>query len=179
MTLTIPFGNYQPTWPERGILRKDLPSQIVIQNLKAIFQLSFEASSGLGFGALTDDIISTTINTSTIEDALVLLHEYFGIRFPSCDSTIHYILQHQNLFDTILYACISTQEYFGERAQISLELYRDPEIKDEYLTIYVRQSAYESDLIDQIDRLSEKLEEKLADENSWFLITTDFHPPLE
>jgi len=178
---TIPFGNYQPTWTEREVqVKENIPSRIFMRGLvKSVLQYSIAVSSVSGYGYDPEDVVSNTINTSTIETAFLILHEYFNIRFPSCDSTINYILQHQDIYYIILYACISTEECFGERAQISLELYRDPEIKDEYLTIYVRQNAYESNLIDTIDKLSKKFEEVLGEEENWFLITTDFNPPME
>lgn len=167
MTLSqaIPSSDYQTTWIGRNFLeRKDPSSPGSIKELiKAIFQLSFETLNIPEFGFTTEDIVSTSINTSTIESALKLLHEYFNIRFPLCDVTIEYILQHQNIYDIIIYACIATEECFRERAQVSLELYRDPEIKDEYLTIYVRQITYEPNLIDEIDKLSEKFEEVLRE----------------
>lgn len=65
-----------------------------------------------------------------------------------------------------------------EGAQLSLELYRDPEIQDEHLVLYIRQSQYQDDLMDRIDAARESLARELkGDFSGWIHITTDFRHP--
>jgi hypothetical protein len=77
-----------------------------------------------------------------------------------------------------LYTCYRTEEIFGHNSQISLELYHDPEIHDEYLTIFVRQEEYEPDIIDKIDAICREYEQGLAGIDGYLLVNTDFQPPM-
>jgi hypothetical protein len=59
-----------------------------------------------------------------------------------------------------------------------LELYRDPEIDDEYLTLYVRQRRYDADkLLEEIEDLRAGSQAALRETSGWLLVTTDFRPP--
>ena len=66
---------------------------------------------------------------------------------------------------------------FGGSAQLSLELYQDPEVEDSYLTLYVRQEPYDADILDQIEDVSRLFDAELATLSGWLLITTDFGAP--
>jgi hypothetical protein len=66
----------------------------------------------------------------------------------------------------------------GDESQLSLELYRDPEIEDDHLVIYIRQEHYRDDLMDRIDKVREALAGELSDNLSgWIHVTTDFGRP--
>ena len=65
----------------------------------------------------------------------------------------------------------------GRRAQLSLELYRDPEVSDAYLTLYARQEDYEPGLMDELEEVSKQLDEHLEGTSGFLLLTTDFQPP--
>jgi hypothetical protein len=66
----------------------------------------------------------------------------------------------------------------GDAAQLSLELYRDPEIDDEHLVIYIRQELYQDNLIDRIDEAyNALLTEANYGTSGWIHVTTDFRPP--
>jgi hypothetical protein len=64
------------------------------------------------------------------------------------------------------------------QSQIALKIYSDPEVTDEYLTLYIRQSQYSETILKSIADLRAEYEEDLTDSSGWFLVTTDFHPPL-
>ncbi|EHQ36153.1 hypothetical protein [Methanoplanus limicola] len=68
---------------------------------------------------------------------------------------------------------------FGKNSQVSVELYRDPEIYDRYIAIYVRQYSYDDDIMDRIDRICNEYEKYIADTGGWMIITTDFKPPAD
>jgi hypothetical protein len=61
--------------------------------------------------------------------------------------------------------------------QFSLELYRDPEIDDSYLTLYVRRTSYEPGILDSIDEINLECELLLAGIRGWLITTTDFRMP--
>jgi hypothetical protein len=56
-------------------------------------------------------------------------------------------------------------------------MYRDPEIDDRYLTLYVRLEKYDSGVPERIDAVRRQFEQKLEQVSGDFLLTTDFRPP--
>jgi hypothetical protein len=65
----------------------------------------------------------------------------------------------------------------GSSSQLSLEVYRDPEIQDEYLTLYIRQSQYDESISKLIDEITVECQEYFSDSERWLIVTTDFRPP--
>ena len=66
-----------------------------------------------------------------------------------------YLLHHSDTADVVETICKAASERFEEHTQLSLEVYRDPEIRDEYLTLYVRQENYDDEqLFNTIDEVS-------------------------
>ncbi len=47
------------------------------------------------------------------------------------------------------------------------------------ITIYVRQTQYDPDIIEKIDAICREYEPALEGQNGWILVTTDFSPPRE
>ena len=89
-----------------------------------------------------------------------------------------YLLRFPDIVGVARSAAIAASRRLGAKAQLSLELYRDPEIADEYLTIYVRQERYDDSILETIDEISATHEEALAAKSGWLLVTTDFGPPI-
>jgi len=58
--------------------------------------------------------------------------------------------------------------------QLSLELYRDLEINDHYLTLYVRQQSYGNDIIERLEQISDEFSSSLEQGSGYLLLTTDF-----
>ena len=112
-----------------------------------------------------------------IEQSLLTLREYLGFSIPNPGKVASYIRQNIGLYDVVLYACMLTKETFGNTAQFTLELYSDPEIDDKYLTLCIRQSHYDADIMEKIDSICSMYEKALTDQTGWFIVTTDFRPP--
>ncbi|MDD5309205.1 MAG: hypothetical protein PHU25_17975 [Deltaproteobacteria bacterium] len=66
------------------------------------------------------------------------------MRIPQPDEIRVYLALFPDPADLAADLCAAAAQRFGDRAQVSLELYRSREFDDEYLTIYVRQERYES-----------------------------------
>ena len=66
------------------------------------------------------------------------------------------------------------REEFGKDAQLTLRLYRDPEIDDRYLSLNVRLVGYDDRTMERIDRVSEPFDEQLCNASGYLLVTTDF-----
>lgn len=89
----------------------------------------------------------------------------------------NYLIQHLDLTELILPVCKTAMARFKSRAKFYLEVYRDPEVDDEYLALYVRQKVYDNDALKVIREISrEALYRGLEGKKGWFTITTDFKP---
>lgn len=88
-----------------------------------------------------------------------------------------YLSQHPDLASRLPSLCSEARGEFPPPTELSLELYRDPEIDDRYLALYVRQESYEEDLLDRIEQARAAYRPMLVGLNGHFLLTTDFQPP--
>jgi len=102
-----------------------------------------------------------------------------GIVIPDRKAVRAYLKRHAALAANLPAVCEATREEFGSEAELSLELYRDPEIRDQYLTLYVRLQVYDRDTMGRIDRVSERFARRLGRAPGYLLLTTDFRPPRE
>lgn len=116
--------------------------------------------------------------TSGIESLLSLLMKD-GIIIQNPDEIRHYLLQHQDMICIILPMCDKVREKFQHIAEISIDIYKDKEIVDTYIVIYIRQVEYTHEIIDIIDQISDKCEMLLYNKSGRLNITTDFKPPLK
>ena len=71
-----------------------------------------------------------------------------GITVPRSREVNAYLRQHPDLAELVPMLCAEARREFGRATELSLEVYRDPEVDDSYLTLYVRQANYETDLLD-------------------------------
>src|SRR6266446_7699769 len=77
-----------------------------------------------------------------------------GIVVPRPGEVNAYLRQHAELAELVLLLCAECRREFGNATELSLEVYRDPEINDSYLTLYVRQPTYSTDLLPRIHRVA-------------------------
>jgi hypothetical protein len=114
--------------------------------------------------------------TSQIEKGLNwLLHQ--NVLIPLPDSIRNYLLQHLDMLQYLQLVCKIALDRVGSSSQLSLEVYHDPEIQDEYLTLYIRRSHYDENISKLIDEVASECQEYLSDTSGWLLVTTDFRPP--
>jgi len=112
------------------------------------------------------------IPTEFVLAMLVQLH----IKIVHPREITDYLLIHPDMINKLLPICQRAYSYFGTRADLSLELYHDYDTES-YLALYVRQSVYDENIIEQIDTVYEMTQAIINDGKSWFHITTDFDPP--
>ncbi len=110
-----------------------------------------------------------------IEEVLNQLQQNV-ITIPKAAEVRDYLIRYSDLIDLVLSVCQLTRQRFDSQAQLSLEVYHDPEMEDEYLTLYVRQQDYDEDILDTIEDIRAQYEAKLAGKSGWLLVTTDFRP---
>ena len=99
------------------------------------------------------------------------------VNLPGAEEVRAYLLRHSDLADVLVSVAEAARRRLGADTQLSLELYRDPEVADAYLTMYVRKRVYGADMLEQLDGLREDYESDLTGKSGWFLLTTDFRQP--
>ncbi len=114
--------------------------------------------------------------TPSIEESLNILRS-LSVAIPQPASVRDYLIRHLDMTGLLVLICEATRQGFNAQVQLSLESYRDPEIEDEYLTLYVRQKRYDENMLKQIKEIRKSFEGILAGKTGWFLLTTDFQPP--
>ena len=88
-----------------------------------------------------------------------------------------YLADYPDMADLLLSVCEVTRRRSGDDTQLSLEVYRDPEIDDKYLTLCIRQREYDEDILGKIKSIWAEYEDKLVGRSGCILVTTDFDPP--
>lgn len=121
-------------------------------------------------------------NTIVIDSSLSIetMLEYLAsiqVIVPNPEEVQNYLSRYPDIIELVMLACEETRNRFLLPTQLSLELYRDPEIDDQYLTLYVRQKKYEKDIMDKIEEIRLSYSDDLADKTSYLLLTTDFQFP--
>jgi hypothetical protein len=99
-----------------------------------------------------------------------------GVTLRQEDDVRRYLDEHPDLLDAVTAVCRTSRQVFGSEGQLSLALYRDPEIKDNYLVLLVRLPAYPPDMLARIRAVSDAHEQELENSSGTFLVTTDFRP---
>jgi hypothetical protein len=99
------------------------------------------------------------------------------ILVPVPEAVKEYISCYPDLGRLLPDVCGYVRQAFGFDVELSLELYRDPESNDRYLTLYVRQAKYEAAIMDRIEAVCQKFNHKLEEVPGYLLLTTDFRRP--
>jgi hypothetical protein len=100
-----------------------------------------------------------------------------GIVVPHPAAVRDYLASHRDLAKLVPLVCEQARREFGQEAELILQVYRDPEIDDCHLTLYVRMQAYDDAMAARMDRVTLPFEEQLCSASGYLLVTTDFRPP--
>ena len=100
----------------------------------------------------------------------------FDVRIRNLADIDGYLGEHPELRSLLPRFCEQTRNEFGRDAELTLGLYRDPEIDDRYLTLLVRQSQYEVNIVERLDQLAAQFANELDHCTGNLLVTTDFRP---
>ena len=101
-----------------------------------------------------------------------------GVLVPVPADIAHYLNAHPDMFRPLVQVCQMTRAAFPPDVQLTLELYRDPEIDDEYLTLYARKRDYDPDFRHSIRAVAEQRFPYTRGLSGRILVTSDFQPPL-
>ncbi|HEV3260525.1 MAG TPA: hypothetical protein VG013_26960 [Gemmataceae bacterium] len=100
-----------------------------------------------------------------------------GVISRNWDAVRAYLEQDADLASLLPAVCEQARNEFGPDAELALEVYRDPEVKDAYLTLYVRLKRYATDTMERLDRVGQRFTDKLEQVSGYLLLTTDFRGP--
>jgi len=162
-----PEGLYRhlPLWQGWTVLREQILEEALLQvDLTSL--IPYERSHPYR----TADV------TSQIEAVLSWLLSK-RIMIPQPAEVRDYLLRYPDMTNLLPSVCKMAWEQFGMDTQLSLEVYHDPEIEDEYLTLYIRQQHYEEHILDIIEDICTQYEAELTGRSGWLLVTTDFRSP--
>jgi hypothetical protein len=120
---------------------------------------------------------ATTNVTEPIEEKLNWLVAN-GVRIENPSLVRAYLLQYSDLLIVVPSVWQRASELLSSSTQFTLAVYRDPEIRDEYLSLYARQREYEENILESIDAINSLCEELLSGLNGFLLTTTDFRAPI-
>ena len=96
---------------------------------------------------------------------------------PRPDEVSAYVRAHPELADLVRdMAAALVEEFRGERSEIELDLYQDPESDERQLTFYVRLPEYDDSLLPRIHAVSEQVDSRYPPTPDWVLVTTDYRP---
>ena len=101
------------------------------------------------------------------------------IKIPEPGKVRSYLANFPDMTNTIPSICKMVKDTVDKETQLSLEVYQDPEIEDEYLTLYIRKNHYDEGILDLIEKISENFQKELSKKLGWLVVTTDFRPPIE
>ena len=96
---------------------------------------------------------------------------------PQPPAVRSYLASHRDLAKILPLVCERARREFGQEVELTLKVYRDPEINDRYLTLYVRLAAYDDTTISRMDGVTQDFDEELCSVSGYLLLTTDFRPP--
>jgi hypothetical protein len=134
-------------------------------------------------GKVADATVSVTYSFQEANAALAPVPQAItelaltGVIIPKPNEVEIYLKMYPDITDVLISLCRRVVEDFGKEAQLSLEVYRDPEIEDQYPTIYVRQKHYDRNIIKRIEAIRSGYEQDLVGKSGWILLTTDFRSP--
>jgi hypothetical protein len=96
-----------------------------------------------------------------------------GVSIPQPREISAYRAAHPDLAPLLPKIARALRKAFGPSLPISLELYKDPEIDDRYLSFFVRPVGSVSAFIDELDEISRRFDPALAKVSGHFLLMPD------
>jgi hypothetical protein len=97
---------------------------------------------------------------------------------PHPTAIASYLRSHRALGRILPAICEQARREFGPTAQLTLDVYHDPEIDDRHLTLCVRVPCNGTGaIIERLDRVTAPFADELCRASGYLLVTTDFQPP--
>jgi hypothetical protein len=115
------------------------------------------------------------------------------VRIKNTEEIKKYLMKFKDIVDVVKKVIDVAKKHFPE-AQLVFTLYKDPEIDDKYLVVYIRMKKYDEsvmenireareeyrgDLIDRIHKAGSEFWDDLVNKRGEIFLTTDFQKPEE
>ncbi len=149
------------------------PPQGFAELLEAITE--FLVLSESLFGLWHEKRIAEISLTREIEDFLGRLQQR-GVRINRIEEIREYLRQFPDMIEVTEKIVREASIHLPAEARFALEVYQDPEIKDEHLVLYVRFKNYPPNVMEEIRSVREKCRAYLVGRRGWLHLTTDFYP---
>ena len=109
--------------------------------------------------------------------ALLRQVEVGDVIVPNPKEVLAYLARYRKLAALLREICREVRAQFPLPYEVALELYKDPEIDDRYLGLYVRQAPLNPDLLDHVEDFRERFYDRLHRVSGHLHITADFRKP--
>jgi hypothetical protein len=103
--------------------------------------------------------------------------EPFNIMIPDYDSVYDYLFDHPDMAELLPFVCETARKRVEDDMQLSLELYRDAEINDSHLSLYIRSHRYDERVLNAMRDIESAYVNMLVGKTGWIVVTTDFNSP--
>ena len=104
-----------------------------------------------------------------------------GTLVPDLSTLTTYIGKNNDLYRSLVEIVDLCLKWFGDRAQVSVEIYKDPETVDQHIQVVIRQDEYDQDLMEQIKFVHETWYSTggYYCSSSRIHVCTDFEKPMD
>ena len=85
-----------------------------------------------------------------------------------------YLYSHIDMVSFVKRISDTTRDYFGSSAILTFELYKDPEIADNYLSLLVNDRIEPDLVLNKIDRIIEENERDFSEMSGWLMLSRDY-----
>jgi hypothetical protein len=129
----------------------------------------------LGMGSLQKLMKSIKTETSIerrIEKNLQTLEKY-GFYLEHIEDIKEYLLDYSDMIELIPVIANIIKSNFPDN-QVVFDIYKDPEIDDRYIVIYVRSKSYDELFMKKLEDVESEFLDYLVDKKGWIQLTTDF-----
>ena len=100
-----------------------------------------------------------------------------GILIPNQADVYAYLELNTRLRQILPGIFAGARKEFGQGAELTLQVYRDPEIDDHYLMLNIRLPSYDETIMERLDKVSQPFDKEISKASGYLLVTTDFRIP--
>ena len=101
----------------------------------------------------------------------------WNVLIPDRNDVTRYLTKFPGTGDVLPAMSAEARRAFGQGVELSLEVYHDPEIVDEYLSLYVRKDRYQPGFIDEVLAINRRFDDVLETATGYLHLTSDYHRP--
>jgi hypothetical protein len=114
---------------------------------------------------------------NTIRNMIEGILADYKVLIPDQAEIVAYLGLHRDLGQVLISVFAEARKEFGQEAELTLQVYRDPEIDDHYLRLNIRLPFYDESIMKRLDKVSQPFDKELAKASGYLLVTTDFRIP--